>query len=391
MESEPSAVLRHTPQPWLKPAAIGGAVLAVVLVAGGLVSRSMAHQSLVSWTNTQAIPTVEVIRPVTSAGPQTLVLPGVVQAFYDDSLHARVSGYLKRWYQDIGAHVSAGQVLAEIDTPDLDQQLAQAKAQLATAQAGQNLAGITARRWIGLLQQDAVSKQETDEKTGDLEAKMSLTAAAKAEVDRLQALESFKRIVAPFDGVVTARNTDVGDLIAAGEPNTPALFTVSDVHQLRIYVRVPQSYSASIKAGQVASLTVPDYPGRVFHATLATTAEAVSDQSGSLLVELHADNPDGALKPGDYAQVSFALPQASGQAQVPASALMFRHSGMSVAVVGPDDHVAMKPVTIGRDDGATVEISTGLGADDRVIDNPPDSLESGDLVRVAGASARSAG
>ncbi len=389
MDTENSA-LRYTPQTWLKPAALGGAALAAVLVAVGLASRGMAHQQQTAWTQTQAIPTVDVIRPALGSAAETLVLPGNVQAFNDDHLHARVSGYLKRWTQDIGAQVKAGEVLAEIDTPDLDQQLAQAKAQLATAQAGQNLAAITARRWSGLLQQDAVSKQETDEKTGDLEAKMSVTAAARAEVQRLEALEAFKHIVAPFDGVVTARNIDIGDLVTAGDANSPSLFTVSDVHQLRIYVRVPQSYAAAIKPGETASLTVPDYPGRVFHAVLATTADAVSDQSGSLLVELHADNADGALKPGDYAQVTFDLPRAAGTVQAPASALMFRHSGMVAAVVGPDDHVILKPVTLGRDFGQTVEITSGLNPGDALIDNPPDSLRQGDLVRVAGASAKAA-
>jgi RND family efflux transporter MFP subunit len=364
---------------------IGGGLLAVVVVTG-LVSRGMASQQVEAWTQAQAIPTVSLITPVAGDQADVLTLPGQIEADFNAVIHARVSGYVKRWYVDIGAPVKAGQVLADIDTPELDQQFAQARANLATAMANQKLAQITASRWAGLLSRDAVSRQEADEKAGDLEAKTAVAQAAKAEVDRLAALEGFKRIVAPFDGVVTARNTDVGALIAAGNPSDPGLFTVSDVRRLRIYVHAPQSYIAQISPGQVATLAVPEHPGKTFTATLASAAGAVSGQSGSMLVELHADNADGALKPGDYAEVKFTLPAAAGMVRVPASALMFRQKGMAVATVGPNSRVVLKYVTIGQDQGAVVALSSGLNPGDRVIDNPPDSIAENDLVRVAGAS-----
>jgi len=376
-------VLHHAPIRWLKPAAFVGVAAAVLIVGAGVLSRVLASQDLKTWTAAQALPTVSVIAPQGAGGAQSLVLPGQVQAFYDATIRARVSGYLKAWYQDIGAKVRAGQVLALIDTPELDQQLAQANADLATAEANQRLAATTAARWNGLLAQDAVSRQEAEEKNGDLAAKDTLVAAARANVSRLEALESFKRIVAPFDGVVTARNTDIGALIDVGSPGDPGLFTVSDVHKLRIYVSVPQSYAAEIKPGETVSLTAPEYPGRTFQATLVSTSGAIGVQSGALLAEAQIDNADGALKPGDYVQASFDLPAPAGALRLPASALMFRHAGMAAAVLGPDDRVVLKPVTIGQDNGATVEIASGLSAGDRVIDNPPDSLVAGERVRVA--------
>jgi RND family efflux transporter MFP subunit len=277
-------------------------------------------------------------------------------------------------------------MVAEIDTPELDQQLAAAKADLATAVANQSLAQTTAKRWNSLLSQDAVSRQEAEEKNGDLAAKTALVGAAKANVQRLEALEGFKRIVAPFDGVVTARNTDIGALINTGGPNDPGLFTVADVHRLRVYVSVPQDEAADFHPGETVSLTAPEYPGRSFQATLASTSGAIGAQSGALLVEAQLDNADGALKPGDYVQVSFNLPAQAGAVRVPAGALMFRHDGMAVAVVGPHGHVTIKPVTIARDLGSAVEIAIGLSPGDAVIANPPDSIVNGEVVRVAGAA-----
>ena len=390
MHDNPEA-MHHRPQRWLRPAALVGAGVATLIVAVGAVTRVTASQDLKAWTREAAIPTVDVIEPTSDTGAQDLVLPGQVQANYDAVIHARVPGYLKKWYVDIGARVKSGQLLAEIDTPELDQQLAQAKADLATADANQKLAALTATRWTNLLKQDAVSHQEADEKSGDLQAKNALVQAAKANVDRLAALESFKRIVAPFDGVVTARNTDVGALIAAGAPNDPGLFTVADVHRLRIYVNVPQSDSAAIKAGQTATLTVPEYPGRTFQAKLSSTSGAVGAQSGAVLVELQMDNAGEVLKPGDYAQVQFAVAPSSGGMQLPSSAVMFRRKGMAVAVVQPDSHVAIRYVTVRQDLGQRVELAGGIGPDDRVIDNPPDSIAQGELVRVSGASSAAAG
>ena len=379
-------VLRHKPIRWLRPAGIAACGVLALVVRAGLVARGRAGESLKTWTAAEAAPTVSVVRPGADAGAHGLVLPGQVQAFFDAPIHARVSGYLKAWYDDIGAKVKAGQVLAIVDTPDLDQQLAQAKADLATAVATQALAKTTAARWNGLLAQDAVSRQETEEKNGDLAEKNALVGAAKANVDRLDALESFKRITAPFDGVVTARTTDIGQLIAAGTPNDPGLFTVSDVHRLRIYVSVPQADTARIQPGQSVSLTVPEYPGRTFQATVASTSGAIGAQSGALMVEAQIDNADGALKPGDYAQVTFNLPADTGTLSLPASALMFRHSGMTAAVVGPTGKVELRHVTIARDLGTTVDVSTGLKPGEAVIDNPPDSLVAGETVRVAGAA-----
>lgn len=390
MPDRPPDVLRHTPPRRLKLAGIIAGCVALAIIAVGLISRVHADQALKTASAASAVPTVKVFSPETGAGDRTLVLPGAIQAYYDAPIHARVPGYLKRWYTDIGAPVKAGQLLAEIDTPDLDQQLLQAKADLATAVANQRLSQTTAARWNGLLTQDAVSRQETDEKNGDLAAKVSLVNAARANVNRLQALESFKRITAPFDGVVTSRSTDVGALISVGGPTDTPLFNVADEHRLRIYVRVPQSYSARVTPGMTAAFSVPEYPGRSFTASLATTADAVDAQSGSLLVQLQVDNASRALKPGAYAQVRFALPAAGGVA-IPASALIFRGSGMAAATVGADGRVTIKPLVIGRDLGATVEIASGLEPTDRIIDNPPDSLRQGDPVHVMGSGAAGAG
>ena len=378
-------ILRHAPPRRLKTVGAVALCAAVGLVAFSMISRVEANQRVGAWTGQRAIPVVKVIS-LRGEGPGSLVLPGNIQAFDTAPIHARVPGYLKAWYADIGAPVKAGQLLALIDTPDLDQQLAQAQADLQTAVANQHLADITAKRWAGLLAEDATSHQDADNKNGDLEAKTALVASARANVDRLRALESFKRITAPFDGVVTTRSTDIGALIAVGGVTDTPLFTVSDERKLRIYVEVPQSYTASIKSGLVATFTAPEFPGRTFSASLVTTATAIAPQTGTLLVQFQIDNADRALKPGDYVQVHFDLPATAAAIQAPPSALMFRDSGMAVAVVGPGGRAVIKPVTLGRDFGSTVEIATGLSASDRVIDNPPDSLRGGDEIRIAAAT-----
>nr|MEA2797236.1 rane fusion protein multidrug efflux system [Phenylobacterium sp.] len=385
MPDQPETSRRVSPRR-LKMVGVAAAALAVGVVTLGVITRVSADQNVGTWTNSQAIPTVKVIS-LGGTGSQTLVLPGDVQAFNTAPIYARVSGYLKGWYSDIGASVKAGQILADIDTPELDQQLAQSKAALQTSIANQHLSDTTARRWAGLLSQDAVSQQDADMKNGDLAAKTAMMAQSQANVAQLQALESFKRITAPFDGVVTTRSTDIGDLINIGGPSTVPLFTVADVSKLRIYVRVPQNYSAGIQPGMSAQFTVPEYPGRTFTAQLAASADAITPLSGTLLVQLQIDNADRALKPGDYAQVRFSLPP-NGSIQVPATALMFRDNGMSVALIGANGRVAMKPVTIVRDLGTTVEVAAGLTPADRVIDNPPDSLRPGDQVRIAVPTAR---
>ncbi|THD57506.1 efflux RND transporter periplasmic adaptor subunit [Phenylobacterium sp.] len=389
MPEEPNP-LRHTLPPRLKMIGVAALCVAVAVAVLGVVTRVGANQSVKSWTDAEAVPTVTLLN-LNGVGPQTLVLPGQLQAFNTAPIYARVSGYLKSWNVDIGAVVKAGQTLGEIDTPDLDQQLAMAKADLGTAQANEHLSRTTAVRWAGLLAQDAVSQQDADTKNGDLAAKVALTAAARANVARLEALEGFKRIVAPFDGVVTTRSTDIGDLIAAGAPSSTPLFTVADESRLRIYVPVPQNYLADVRPGMTAVFTLPGYPGRSFMANLSSNASAIVPQSGTLLVQLQIDNKDRALKPGAYAQVRFNLPADAGAIQLPATALMFRDAGMSVAVVGPTGRVAIRPVTIGRDLGSSVIIASGVTPADRVIDNPPDSLQPGDPVKIATAGAPAGG
>ena len=382
-------VLRFTPPKRLKLAGLIAVGAAALVVGIGLISRVQANAHLTRWTEDQTTPTVAVVHPGTGGGAQDLVLPGTIQAFYDAPIYARVSGYVRKWYQDIGAHVRAGQVLADIDTPEVDQQLAQARAELANAKAAQGLAQTTATRWNGLVAQDAVSKQEAAEKNGDLGVKNAQVQSAEANVNRLLALESFRHITAPFDGVVTQRKTDIGDLINAGAGSAPGseLFDVADVRKLRIYVKAPQAYLADLHPGMTATMQVPEHPGQTFTATLASTSGAVSDQSGTALVELQVDNTDNALHPGDYAQVRFDLPASTSTAlQLPASALMFRSGGLSVAVVGADRRIQMRRISIAHDLGTTVEVASGLQPTDAVVDNPPDSLSQGDKVRLIGGA-----
>jgi RND family efflux transporter MFP subunit len=378
-------ILQYAAPRRLKTIGLIALCIAAAVVALGLISRVRANQNLAHWTDRQATPTVNVISLSDAARSSALVLPGDIEAFDSAPVHSRVTGYLQKWYTDIGTVVKAGQTLAEIDVPDLDQQLAQAKANLALAIANQNLAAITAKRWRALLAENAIAPQATDEKVDAWQADIAATAAARAAVGQFEAEESFKTITAPFDGIVTSRATDIGALITVGTPTDVPLFTVSDEHRLRIYVRVPQNYSSLVKPGMTATFTVPQYPGRVFTATLAATADAVDTQSGTLLSQFQIDNPDYALKPGDYARVRFVVPSGANTLVVPASALLFRDGGMAVATVDPDGRIAMKPITIGRDLGSSVEVSTGLSLKDRIVDNPPDFLEPGSLVRIGGS------
>jgi RND family efflux transporter MFP subunit len=370
----------------LKLAGLVAAVLAVIVVASGFVGRSADRSAVERWTGEQAVPTVALIQPSTAGVGGKISLPGRVEAYYRAPIYARVSGYLKAWYTDIGARVKAGQTLATIETPDLDQQLEEAKAQLATARANQDLAAITATRWQLMLKSDSVSKQAADERTGDLEAKRTITAAALANVQRLEALEGFKNIVAPFDGIVTSRNTDVGALINAGGGVGPQLFTVSDIHRLRVYVDVPQSETANIAAGMKAELTVPERPEQTFTATVDSTSGAVNAESGTLLVQLSLTEPSGAVLPGDFATVELDLPAAGNVVRVPSSALIFRGKDLEVATVTANDRVSMRPIVVQRDFGTFVEVASGLKPDDRVIDNPADALQDGDEVQVSPAA-----
>jgi RND family efflux transporter MFP subunit len=360
---------------------------AVALGVSGIWSREQSETKLTEWTKAQAIPTVAVVSPKRGTKDQELVLPGDIEAYYEAPIYARVPGYLKIWSKDIGAHVKAGERLAVIDTPEIDQQLEQAKSDLVSVQANATLADLTAKRWHSLLASQSVSQQTADEKEGDALAKKALVAAAQANVDRLQALENFKYITAPFDGVVTARETDIGALINAGSGSGVELFKVADIHQVRIYVRVPQAYASQLKHGMEADLKLTQYPHQVFKARLDTTSNAITKESRTVLVELMADNADGKLWPGTFAEVHFQLPPDEDVYRIPTSALVFREQGLEIATVGPGNKVGLKPVTAGRDLGTEIEILSGLDPSDRVIDNPPDSISTGDLVKVAGETA----
>jgi RND family efflux transporter MFP subunit len=364
---------------------IGGIVLVLAIATAiwGIYSREESEAALTDWTQKQAIPTVAVAHPTQNTEAQKLVLPGDVQAFYEAPIYARVSGYLASWSEDIGAHVRRGQTLGIIDTPDLDQEMAQAEADLATAQARQNFADLTAKRWHALVASNSVSQQSADEKEGDALAVRAEVNGQRAHVDRLRALENFKCLAAPFDGIVTARNTDIGALINAGSNTAAPLFKVADMHEMRIYVRVPQSYAAELKPGLHASLTEPQYPGRTFDATLETTSVSVALESRTVLVELLAPNPDGKLWPGTFADVTFDLPGDAHVLRVPASALIFRSNGAQLATVGSDSRIAMKDVTIGKNLGTEIEIESGITQADRVVTSPLDTIENGEQVAVA--------
>ncbi len=367
----------------LRIAATVGVALVVVVVAIGITTRAMGKSRQRQWTDDRAVPTVTIIQPSALSADSILKLPGRIEAYSRAPIYARVSGYLKSYAVDIGTYVHAGQLLGTIETPDLDQQFAQAKADLANAKANASLAGTTYKRWKSMLDSDSVSRQETDEKQGDLASKQAMVNAAQANVDRLAALEGFKRIVAPFDGVITTRTTDVGALIAAGSNSGPDLFTVSDTHKLRVYVSVPQIYSPAIKEKMIAQLSVPEKPGQNFQATVESTSKAVNSDSGALLVQLSLDNDQSELLPGGYAEVQINIGNRAATVSVPSSALIFDSTGLHVATVGEDNRVVMKPIRIALDQGKTVQVSTGLAANDRVVDSPPDALSQGDQVRIA--------
>lgn len=368
----------------LRTAVVIVGVAAVAIVAAGLVTRAEEGSQLRDWTAAQAVPTVAVAPPGGAGAAAMLTLPGRLEAYTRAPLYARVSGYLKNWKYDIGSQVKAGELMAEIEAPDLDQQLAQAQADLSTAEANLALSKSTAERWQSMLGSNAVSRQEVDEKTGDLAAKQALVKAARANVERLRATENFTRIVAPFDGTVTARQTDVGQLIQAGGGGGPELFEVSDVRKLRVYVSVPQNYVPRVPPGTQALISVPEHPGKTYPATVESSSQAVTAASGTTLMQLAVDNQARELMPGGYAQVQLELPHDVATLSIPASALIFDAQGLRVATVDDSDHVLLKLITIARDLGPTLEISAGLSPQDRVVQSPPDGLSQGSLVRVAG-------
>jgi RND family efflux transporter MFP subunit len=365
---------------------VGGLLLAggaAAVVVTGVLARLAHADTLQQRAQQQALRTVKVISPAPAGAAAALDLPGRTEAWARAPLAARVGGYLKAWHADIGSRVKAGQLLAEIDTPEVDQQILQAQSELTTVRANVALAQATAKRWEELLASGMVTRQATEEKTGDLAAKQAQARALQANVERLQATKSFARITAPFDGVVTARNTDVGALVNAGSAAGAELFVVSDVRKLRIVVGVPQSLSALLRPGSTARVTVPERPGAVFTATVQATSQAIASGSGSMQVQLVVDNSAGQLLPGGFANVSFELPRGSGALAVPPSALIFGKAGLRVATLGPGDTVVLKTVTVARDLGTSIELASGLVATDRVIESPPDGVENGDKVRVA--------
>lgn len=366
----------------------GGAVVGVVafiVVVWSVLSAHRASAKLKEATEAQSVVTVATTKPQPLTDLTELILPGNLQANYEAPIYARTSGYLKRWLVDIGTPVKAGQMLGEIESPEVDSQLSQAQADLATAQANQKIANVTAERWRNLRASDSVSKQEADEKISLAASNDAQVQAARANVQRLRELTGFQKIVAPFDGIVTARNTDIGQLIVAGSNTGPELFRVADMRRLRLYVRVPQTYAAMMKPGLTADLVFPDRPGKVYTANLDSTSSAIEQSTRTLLAQLSVDNKNNELLPGAYTEVHFKLPIGASSAvfKVPANVLLFRGDGMHVATVVDNGRVVMKSVTIGRDYGSDIEIVQGLSADDKVILSPPDSLTEGVNVHVA--------
>ncbi len=366
---------------------VAGIILVVVVVTG-IVAREKGDAHLREWTETQSIPTVAVAPPGSKMLNPSLNLPGRLEAYSRAPIFARVSGYVKSWKVDIGARVKAGDLLAEIEAPDLDQQLLQARADLVNAQASAKLSDATLKRRQTLLTQNFASQQDVDERTADLNSKNALVKSGQANVDRLEALASYKQLTAPFDGIVTARDTDVGALINAGNGGGAAMFVISDIKKLRVYVNVPQTYVPSIKIGTKASISVPEYPDRIFDAVVESSSQAVDVSSGTARMQLGVDNAKGELLPGSYSNVRLDLSRDVQPLHIPASALIFDQNGLRVATVGPNDRVVFKKVTIARDLGREIEIASGLTADDRVILTPPDGLADNDQVRIAGTGQR---
>lgn len=382
MQSEaPLPIQTHAPR-GLKTAGIAAVVIAGAVIALGTMSRAQDKGEAQHWSDARSIPVVHLVPVQAAAASGSLSLPGTLEAWTAAKLYARVGGYVRGWDKDIGATVAAGTPLAQIDTPELDQQIGQARADLASAIANAGLARSTAARWNDLLTTHSVSQQEADEKNGELAVRNAAVNAARANLGRLLAMKGFATVRAPFAGVVTQRAADIGDLVGPSSGNQQPLFSVADVRRIRVYVSVPQVYSSAIHPGLAATLSVPDYPGRSFTAQVVGQSGAISQQSGAFQVQLVTDNPGALLKPGGYAKVGFNVAGQPGTVQIPSSALVFRAQGARVALVSPDGHVHLQAITIGRDLGPTMEVLGGLKPDDRVVDNPPDSVSEGELVRV---------
>lgn len=379
---------------------VSAVALVIAVAAGGIWHRQSQEKAVTAWTDAAAIPTVNIVHPTKGAPGQQIVLPGDIHAWYQAPIYARVNGYLKNWYFDFGAQVKKGQVLADIETPETDAQLAAAKAKLNAASAAVRVreaeaqfAKTTYARWRDS-PPGVVSVQERENKQAEYESGVARLnaakadmAAAQADIDRLQSLENFKQVVAPFDGTVTARETDIGALINAGSAGNAQLFSVADTHKVRVYVKVPQRLTGNIHRGLTAELRLPQYPGKVFTAKATTTTRSVNMSSRTLLVELQADNPDGLLQPGTYVEAQLNLPGDPNTMLIPSSAILFRQHGLEAAVVGDDDKITLKKISLGRNLGVQVEVTEGLTPSDRIVDSPPDSLGAGDVVRIAGRPA----
>jgi RND family efflux transporter MFP subunit len=366
---------------WTGMAVVAAIVAGVIIF--GLMARRGSERTLEKETAASAIPSVNVVYPAPSTLSSEVALPGNTQAYMDTPIYSRTNGYLKSWYFDIGAHVRKGQLMAQIETPEVDQQLQVAQADLKSAQANLDLANTTSTRYQNLLKTNSVSKQETDVAMSDASAKKAAVDASMANVRRLEQLQSFEKVYAPFDGIVTARNTDVGRLISAGQNTTPQeLFHLAAIGQLRVYVAVPEAYSSAIKVGGKATLTLDEYPGKFFEGTIARNSNAIDQSTRTLNVEVDVDNPKAELLPGAYVFVHFKVPEHAASLMIPSNTLLFRSEGLRVGVVR-DGRVQLVPVKIGKDSGATVEIASGLSPNDAVILDPSDSLASGQEVQIA--------
>ncbi|HTQ59788.1 MAG TPA: efflux RND transporter periplasmic adaptor subunit [Candidatus Solibacter sp.] len=362
---------------------IGGVIVLVILGAFTLFQRRAQYHALAEETESLAIPTVAVIHPTTEVAEEDLVLPGTLQAYVDSPIYARTNGYLRKWYHDIGSRVPKGELLADIDTPEVDQQLSQARADLNTAEANANLSRITSTRYQDLIKTDGVSKQEVDNAVGDYEAKAATVKSAEANVRRLEELESFKHVYAPFSGVITRRNIDIGTLINAGNGGAQQeLFTLAQTDPIRVYVSVPEMYSPSIRTGLGAFLELTQYPGKSFHGKVVRTAEAIDPSTRTLLTEVDVPNRDAQLFPGGYAQVHLEVKVGASRVQVPVNALLFRAEGLRAVVVDANHKTHLRPLMIGRDFGTALEVLQGLQPSDWIVVNPPDSIEEGQDVRV---------
>jgi len=351
-------------------------------IYSGIGSRVDAEKKLEAAVKLTSAEAVNVAHPAKGSNDQAIELPGNTQAFTDAPIYARTSGYLKKWYFDIGAHVKQGQLLAEIETPELDEQLEQAENQLKTAEANLQLSQITADRWVYLEKSSVVSKQERDQAVSDLNAKRATADSDKANVARLQKLQEFEHVYAPFDGVITARNTDVGDLIQGDNTTPKELFHLAAVGKLRVYISVPEVYASAIKSGETVTLTLDAFPGEKFTGTLVRDSNSIDLISRTLRVEVDVDNPTGRLLPGAYAFVHLELPSAANAVTVPTNTLLFRAEGLRVAVVR-NGEAKLVPITIGHDYGSTVEVLNGLAPQDTVILDPSDSIMDGSPVKVA--------